>query len=560
MRKIVRDLRKSSQESYDLVIVGGGIYGIMLSFEAVCRNLRPLLLEKNDFISATSLNHLRTVHGGVRYLQSLDLHRFKESVAERKWFLKYLPQFVNVVPCLMPLYGKGLYRNSIFRIGLLLNDILSFNRNISIADKEQHLPRCRVINSGKTRELFSTVDQQGLTGSALWYDANVEEYQRLMMELIKLAVTSGATALNYVHAAALLKENDCVTGIQAVDRENGKEYEFKAPIVINAAGPWCREVAAALDRDNVSLFKKRLLVWNVLFNKEALSDHALGLSPLKGGGHNYFFHPWKGRLLVGTGEIEIAAASHDNEFSPGNEELNQKFLQGGPGGAVFSKSAPPGRRRQSDKETIVPSEAMEKFIKDINAAVPELKITEADIQRVYSGVLPAEENGTMTKREKIFDHSTNGGPKGLFSISGIKFTTSRLVADKALNRVFPKAKRMPHEKILEKMKDKNISFDYDWDSPKEQDLTLLKEIVDNESVLHLSDLILRRTSLGDHPERAIKILPKIRPIFDWDDNRWEIEIDQLKSFFASGGQGDSFRENRPPGPPAKAFDYRGFNK
>ena len=541
MAKIVRDLKKCSQESYDLIIVGGGIYGIMLSFEAVRRNLRPLLLEKNDFISGSSLNHLRTVHGGVRYLQSLDLHRFKESVAERKWFLKHLPQFVNVIPCLMPLYGKGIYRNSIFRIGLLLNDILSFNRNISIADKEQRLPRCRVINPGKTRELFSTADQQGLTGSALWYDATVEEYQRLMMELIKLAVSSGATALNYVHAAALLKENDCVTGVQAVDQETGKEYEFKAPIVINAAGPWCREVAAVFDRDHVPLFKKRLLVWNVLFNKEALSDYALGLSPLKGGGHNYFFHPWKNRLLVGTGEIEIAAASHDNKFSPKNDELNQKFLQRGPGGAVFSKSAPPGR------ETIVPAVAMENFIKDINTVVPELKITEADIQRIYSGILPAEENGTMTKREKIFDHSKNGGPKGLFSISGIKFTTSRLVADKTLNRVFPKAKKMPHEKILEKMEIKNISFDYEWDSPDEEDLSLLKEIVENESVLHLSDLILRRTSLGDHPERAIKILPKIRPIFDWDDNRWKIETDRLKNFFTSGGQG-ALLKNRPLDP------------
>lgn len=489
MTKIARELGKCSQEWYDLIIVGGGIYGIMLSFEAVRRNLRPLLLEKNDFISATSLNHLRTVHGGVRYLQSLDLNRFKESVAERKWFLKYLPQFVNVMPCLMPLYGKGLYRNSIFRIGLLLNDFFSFNRNISIADKGQHLPRCRVISSKKTLELFSAVDQKGLTGSALWYDANVEEYQRLMMELIKLAVTSGANALNYVNAASLLKENDCVAGIQAVDQESGKEFEFKAPVVINAAGPWCREVAAALDRDNVSLFKKRLLVWNVLFNKGALSNHALGLSPLKAGGHNYFFHPWKNRLLVGTGELVV---------------------------------------EKSDKETTVPAEAMEKFIKDINTAVPGMKITETDIQRVYSGILPADENGTMTKREKIFDHSTNGGPKGLFSISGIKFTTSRLVADKTLNRVFPKAKKIPHEKILEKMEVKNISFDYNWDSPEEDDLSLLIEIVENESVLHLSDLILRRTSFGDHPERVIKILPKIRPIFDWDDNQWKDEVEQFK--------------------------------
>lgn len=489
MNKIERNPGKCSQTKYDLIIVGGGIYGIMLSFEAIRRNLRPLMLEKNDFISATSMNHLRTVHGGLRYLQSLDLHRFKESVSERKWFLKYFPDLVGVMPCLMPLYGKGVYRNSIFRIGLLMNDTLSFNRNISL-DKKNHLPGGKVINSRKSREIFPAVDERGLTGSALWYDANVEEYQRLMMELIKPAVNSGASILNYVSATALLKEKDCVIGVKAVDEESGQEYEFKAPVVINAAGPWCREVAAALDRDNNSLFKKRLLVWNVLFKREALSDHALGLSPVKGGGHTYFFHPWKNRLLVGTGEVIV---------------------------------------EKSETETNVPENEIEKFIADMNTMVPGLNLFKEDIQRVYSGILPAEENGVMTKREKILDHSINGGPKGLFSISGVKFTTSRLVADKTLDRVFPKTQKKIHEEILEKIERKNISFDYEWDSPDEGDLTLLKGIVEDESVLHLSDLILRRTSLGDHPERALKILPKIRRIFDWDDRKWEEEVDQLKN-------------------------------
>ena len=153
MTKIVRGLKKCSEELYDLIIVGGGIYGVMLSFEAVRRNLRPLILEKKDFCSATSLNHLRTIHGGIRYLQSLDLPRFKESVGERKWFFKYFPQFVHVMPCLMPLYGKGLYRNSILKIGLLMNDIFSFNRNISV-EKERHLPNGEIISAQQTKEIF----------------------------------------------------------------------------------------------------------------------------------------------------------------------------------------------------------------------------------------------------------------------------------------------------------------------------------------------------------------------------------------------------------------------
>ena len=263
-------------------------------------------MEKKDFCSATSLNHLRTIHGGIRYLQSLDLPRFKESVGERKWFFKYFPQFVHVMPCLMPLYGKGLYRNPILKIGLLMNDIFSFNRNVSV-EKERYLSNGEIISSQRTREIFPGVDGQGLKGSALWYDANIQEYQRLIIELVKVAVASGADALNYLNVTGLLKlrEKEKVFGVQAKDEETGEEYEFKAPKVINAAGPWSRDVAKQFDKDHAPLFKKSILMWNVLFNREALSGHSLALSPVKGGGHTYFFHPWKNRLLVGTGEVVV---------------------------------------------------------------------------------------------------------------------------------------------------------------------------------------------------------------------------------------------------------------
>ncbi|MCP5047226.1 MAG: FAD-dependent oxidoreductase, partial [bacterium] len=301
MTALVRDLEAGSANNVDLIIIGGGIYGVMLSLEAVRRNLKPLMLEKNDFCSATSLNHLRTLHGGLRYLQTLDLPRFKESVGERKWFLKYFPQYASPMPCLMPLYGNGLHRNSVLSAALLVNDILSFNRNKGVR-KDRYLPKGKVISAERTRELFPDVDGAGLKGSALWYDAGVHEFQRLTMEAVKLAAASGAKFLNYVEAGELLKEKNRVTGVRATDRETGNQFQFHAPVVINAAGPWCRDIAARFDKDHPSLFQKRLLLWNVLFKKQAFSDYALGLTPGKGKGHSYFFHPWKNRLLVGTGE------------------------------------------------------------------------------------------------------------------------------------------------------------------------------------------------------------------------------------------------------------------
>lgn len=395
--KFSRDLNKFAGETHDLIIVGGGIYGIMLAYEAVRQNLRPLLLEKNDYSHATSLNHLRTVHGGLRYLQSVDLSRFKESVGERKWFLQYFPQYVNLMPCLLPLYGAGLQRNTILRAALIMNDLLSFKRNRAVPEN-RHLPNGQVISSQKTKEIFPLVDTDGLTGSALWYDASVQEYQRMVMKILKSAVAGGASAANYMDVQKLLKNNDNVTGVEAIDQETGKTYTFNAPVIINAAGPGSRDMAASFDRDHFPLFKKRLLLWNVLFDKEALSSHALGLSPGKGKGHTYFFHPWKDRLLVGTGELVV---------------------------------------EKSDTETKVPPDQMEKFIADINRMAPGLNLSKNNVLRVYPGILPATEKGKLAGHEVIFQHEAKGGPKGLYSISGVKFTTSRLVAEKPLTASFP---------------------------------------------------------------------------------------------------------------------------
>lgn len=493
MTKIERNAKKCSTETYDVIIVGGGIYGVMLSYEAARRNLRSLMLEKDDLWGATSLNHLRTVHGGLRYLQSLDIPRFMESVAERRWFLQYFPQYINIMPCLMPLYNKGLHRRIVMWAALTMNDTLSFNRNRRVK-KERHLPRGRIVSPQTTREIFPGVDDNGLKGSAVWYDANVQEYQRLMVDLVKIAAASGASVLNYMNVKGLLTENGTAVGVRAEDGVSGETYEFKAAKVINAAGPWSRDVASLFDKDHVSLFKKRLLLWNVLFDREALSDYSLALSPIKGGGHTYFFHPWKNRLLVGTGEVVV---------------------------------------QQSPTETEVPADEMDHFIKDMNIVVPGLNVSEKNIRRVYSGILPANDNGRLSGREVIFDHSTNGGPNGLYSVSGVKFTTSRLVADKTLNRVFPDAEKMPHETVLERSERPNLSFGFDWEPAAEEDFRLLKDIVQNEAVVHLDDLILRRTSLGDNPERAKKILPKIRHLFGWDDVKWQNEEEKLVRMLTS---------------------------
>ena len=299
MATIKRDPAKAAATTYDLVIIGGGIYGVMLALEAGKRGKRALLLEKDDFGGATSRNHLRTVHGGLRYLQSLDLPRFFESVPERRWFMTNFPALVHVLPCLMPLYGRGLMRPSIMRAGLLLNDILSIGRNQGLPAGGR-LPMGRVIGRDSTRQLFPQVDRRGLKGAALWYDAAMPEHQRLLMELLRWACDLGATPLNYVEVENLLLHQGRVRGVVAADRVAAQNLEFRAPVVINAAGPWCRELAQKFDQDHPRLLRRRLLLFNILFRTRALSAYALALVPPSRPGHTYFVHNWQGRLLAGT--------------------------------------------------------------------------------------------------------------------------------------------------------------------------------------------------------------------------------------------------------------------
>jgi len=483
-----RDITKYGDKNYDMIIIGGGIYGIMLSLEAVRRGLKPLLLEKKDFGGNTSLNHLKTVHGGLRYLQSADFLRFFESVKERKWFLKYLPEYVNIMSCLMPLYGKGLHRNSILFAGLFLNDTLSITKNIGIVDKKK-FPFGKLISKTKAEKLFSDIDKDGLTGAAEWFDASLPEQQRFYMRLLKESEKLGAVNLNYVEVKGL-KNTNTVEGVFAKDKISGKDIEFNSPIVINAAGPDSRKIAAEFDRDYSELFRKRLLLWNVLFDRESLSKSALALNPIKGGGHTYFSHPWKGRFLIGTGEIIVNG---------------------------------------DENELRVPESEMKKFIDDINKSVPGLNLSENEILRVYSGVLPANENGRFTKREAIIDHYKNGGPKGLYSLAGIKFTTSRLVAEKLMKRIFPQLKTIPYEKIFVNSGESEFFIDYDSNLNNTNEIKKLEEIIKKESVFHLGDLVLRRTTIGDNPKRALDVLQKLKPLFDFNEDEWKEETEMLKN-------------------------------
>ena len=326
--------------------------------------------------------------------------RFYESVGERRWFLRHFPDLVRPLPCLMPLYGRGLKRPGVFRAALALNDILSWRRNAGVARTLQ-LPNGRLTGAAETAALFPAVERQGLLGGALWHDAVMLSPERVAIEMLRWACACGASALNYVEATGLLVEGGAVRGILAHDRVGGRELRLRGGTVINAAGPWSRDLARRLGSDLPALFRPAL-AFNLLLDRPPLAEVAVAVEPRRAAAPTYFCLPWKGLLLAGT---SYAAMPEDS-------------LEAAPSQAQVAA-----------------------FLTDLNAAVPGLEATPDDVLQVYAGLLPARAAGTtlLASREVIHDHGAAGGPKGLFSVSGVKFTTARLVAQKTLARAFGRA-------------------------------------------------------------------------------------------------------------------------
>ncbi len=138
----------------------------------------------------------------------------------------------------------------------------------------------------------------------------------------------------------------------------------------------------------------------------------------------------------------------------------------------------------------------------------------------------------LAVRENILDHSKENGPKGLFSVSGVKFTTARLVAEKTIDLIFHKSN---YKNIGGRTISNSIQFDFNWKPKKLDDLTkdFLIGLINSESVIHLDDLITRRTSIGDNPERALEMAPHICELFNWDNEQCQNEFNRLGKFYNS---------------------------
>ena len=465
---LTRAPARAAAVGHDLIVIGGGIQGTMVALVAAAQGLCPVLLEQHDFGGATSWNSLRIIHGGLRYLQSADLPRLRRSVKERGWFLRQFPDLVKPLPCVMPLYREGIRRRTVLRAALAANQVLS-------RPGQAGLPAARRLEEGGTLDpaetlawfpLAGSVRDGPVEGAALWFDAVMTSSPRVLIESLRWACRLGAIALNYVKVTGIARDAQGVTGVQAIDQVTGRELEFHSRTVVNCAGPWLRELAARADRDRPELFQPSL-AFNLMIDRPPLSEAAIAVSPGPGGGGpTYFLHQSNGCLLAGTYHLPW--------------------------------SGPPDRPEP-------PGESIAAFLTDLNLAIPGLSVGEPDILRIHAGVLPARKAGTARAavRDVIVDHGERSGPPGLFSVSGVKYTTARELAERVCRRVVakrrgswrqgfpvrPAASPFPDAAECRRLLEE--------DRPRGEAEIL--RVVQEEAVVQPDDLLLRRSDWGTHP-------------------------------------------------------------
>ncbi|MEZ5848016.1 MAG: FAD-dependent oxidoreductase [Geminicoccaceae bacterium] len=374
----------------DLIVIGGGIYGVMLAFEAGRAGRRALVLERGRIGDATTANWFRILHGGFRYLQSLDIVRTRESAAERRWFLDFAPDLVQPFPFLMPLYGDGLKRPLFLRMAFLLESVLTAGRNRGLRPESRIAPG-RTLSVEETAAVYADVRREGLLGAALWQDAVAFDDRALMNRLRHAAETLGAVFEEQTPVLDLQVSGDRVSGVIVGGPRSGPRT---APLVINAAGPWSGEIAERFGAPAPELFRPTL-AFNLLIDRPPLAATGLAVAGPSPGAPMLFLLPLEGRTFAGTWHVEWQA---------------------------------------EDREARVAEADVDAFLQALAQAAPALGATRGDVLGILPGLQPLAKGSrtAVCDRPLTIDHGRKGGPRGLISVSGVKYTTARHVAQQVV--------------------------------------------------------------------------------------------------------------------------------
>jgi glycerol-3-phosphate dehydrogenase len=463
-----------------VLVIGGGISGGAIAWDAALRGLRVALVEAADFGAGTSWNSLKTIHGGLRHLQRGNVAAVRAAARERSAFLRIAPGLVRPLGFLVPTFGHGLRGREALALALRASDLLTMDRNRGL-DAAHSIPRGRLLSPEDTRARVPGVSAEGLTGGALWTDAQVASSERLVLAFLHSAVAEGAVVANYVSAGALTRgTGGRVTGAACRDGLGGETVDVRARVTISAAGPGIDTVlaAAGVAAPAVPLLR----AWNLVLRRRVVAEVAVG-GPA--GGRFLFLVPWRERTIVGTGYEDPHA----------------------------------------------PSGGVRAFLADAARAFPWAEMVADDVALVHEGLVPGRAKAAaLWTAHRVRDHARDGAP-GLISALGVKFTGARALAEESVDAAL-------RGLGLPRPPSRTATVPLHRATPAAGSLAdAARAAVDEEMAVHLTDAVLRRLDLGTAgppaPAEVATVLDAMGDALGWDGAKRATETAALDAFYAA---------------------------
>lgn len=394
---MVRDLTRLADTRWDLLVVGAGIYGCAVACDAARRGLQVALIDRGDLGSGASFHSLKTVHGGLRSLQSLNLVQMRRFIRERRALARTAPHLLRPLSFLVPTARAPQRSAWVMRRALALNDLIANDRNDGIRDTSLHLPHGDVLDRAQALRHLTALDPDGITGAARWWDYQMVYAERVHLAHALTAAAHGACIASYVAATGLLRDHEAVCGITGHDRQGDQRFDIRARLVINTTGASSGEVARWAQATATSAPAPLLSrAMNLVLDLPA-EVHAQGG---RVDGRFLFLVPWGLWTMLGT--------SHD--VSPTREGM-----------------------------PVVTGADVDQFIADGRRAFPRAGIARDRVRLVHRGLLPMTSGqGTqvsLVKESAVVDHADSGAP-GLISVHSVRYTTARHTAEEAVTRAF----------------------------------------------------------------------------------------------------------------------------
>lgn len=493
-------------EQWDVIVVGGGIVGAAVLREAVRVGLKAVLLEQRDFAWGTSSRSSKMVHGGLRYIASGDFTITRDSVRERQRLLHEAPGLVEPLRYLFADRKRQYPGRWLFTALLSIYDLFAGKRDHRFLHKQDLLLQAPHWN------------EDGLTGACQYTDAATDD-ARLVLRVLQEAVAAGGTALNYYEVEKLLQKNERVCGVVARDIETGEQTSIGAKAVVNATGVWADKLRASLGAEGRvrPLRGSHLLFapWQLPVYQSLTFMHPQDKRPV-------FIFPWEGVTVVGTTDID-----HHDDLS---------------------------------QEPQITRDEVDYLFTALASQFPNLALGESDVISSYAGIRSVVGTGALNPSKEKRDHCV-WDEQGLITVTGGKLTTFRIIALDVLKaiagtipelsqhsmegRIFAAGSEPESLKLLlaadqrRRLLGRYGSAIVPWVEaqdrgnleliPGTQTLWLeLSWAAAHESVVHLDDLLLRRTRIGLLVNNGAAVhLPRIRSLcqshLGWDDDHWQRE-------------------------------------